>query len=214
MVRNSDAHSWAEAYVGGQWIPLDPSPIADQLDGGTIVAFFNLRKVLDSVSFFWDRYILIFSGQDQMDAFTDARDRYRDMRGNLKRKYKDSPQNLLESALQTWRDIGLKRAIESPHWLFRLRWWLRKRRRKVSRTPVLFYREMLTILHRKGIERPPNTTPSEFIREIESDVPKECKTDLDLITVLFYRARYGKYELTPRDQSGVEHPSAASNACN
>ena len=207
MVRNSDAHSWAEAYVGEQWIPLDPSPIAQQVDGGTIVAFFNLRKVLDSVSFFWDRYILIFSGQDQMDAFTDARDRYRDVRRSLKRKYKDSPQNLLDGALRTWQMHRYKAAIGialTALIVASLRIWLRSRRRaKVSRTPVLFYREMLTILHRKGIERPAHATPAEFIREIEGSVPNECKTDLDLITVLFYRARYGKYELTLRDQSSV-----------
>src|SRR4030095_12994888 len=48
--------------------------------------FFDPRKILDSMSFFWDRYILIFSAQDQIDMLSTIRDRYRDVNRKIREK--------------------------------------------------------------------------------------------------------------------------------
>ena len=206
IIRNSDAHSWAEAYVGGQWVLMDASPIESDISGFSLFAFLNPRRVLDSLSFFWDRYILIYSGQDQIDALQSIQDQYRAIRGKFRERYPIAePWSTV--LLRLWKTSGARMALVfiSGILLFVASRLLIRQRRQVlmSRTPILFYQEMLSILSKKGYTRPAYATPAEFLKTIEKRIPEEGRPYLQQLTDLFYRARFGGYTLTAADQSLV-----------
>ncbi len=59
IVRQSDAHSWVEALIGGYWVRFDPTPSA-QAAGPSVSAL-----LLDSITMAWSRYVVGFSAEDQ-----------------------------------------------------------------------------------------------------------------------------------------------------
>ncbi|MGE5893879.1 MAG: transglutaminase-like domain-containing protein, partial [bacterium] len=59
ILRQSDAHSWVEAFIDGRWILYDPTPPS-----------FAARKnilflIIDLLRLNWDRYVVGFSSDDQ-----------------------------------------------------------------------------------------------------------------------------------------------------
>lgn len=202
LVRQTDAHSWVEAYVGGSWLPFDPSPRPI----GTEKRFFiDFRKLFDSISYFWDRYILIYSAEDQINTVTSLRDQYLEVEKKVQ-TISDQHYGLL-NLREWWR--AYQRAIllvaSSVLLIYiSIRYFVRSRRRsRVSRTPVLFYQEMLSILESKGFVREPQITPTEFLQNIQSDLPEKYSEDIDRLTQLFYRARFGNYPLTAFEENSV-----------
>lgn len=206
IIRNSDAHSWVEVYLAGQWIAMDPSPIAESVDESSILAYLNPQRIMESISFFWDRYILIFSGQDQLDAVAELQDQYRALRDKMRTRY-PLPGPFPEMLLRFWRESRWSLAFAAVLGLLLFaaaRLWMRRRNQgRISRSPILFYQEMLSILAAKGFSRPPQSTPAEFLSAIEKKIPQQQRPDLEHLTDLFYRARFGGYSLTPSDQTLV-----------
>ena len=206
VVRQSDAHSWVEVYLDGIWVAYDPSPVPQE----TVQAFrsfFNLRKIIESVQFFWDRYVLIFSAQDQLDAVSTARDEYHRMGSRLKQTYGQFPEYLVTLG-QLWKrykvTLGLVGGFIAILFLAIRQLWRRRRRIEISSTPVLFYQEMLTILERRGFFRAPSSTPAEFVQRIGGQLPSKVKPDIEHLTKLFYRSRFGNYSLSPSERVEVD----------
>jgi transglutaminase-like putative cysteine protease len=204
LVRNSDAHSWVEVYFNGQWIPFDPSPRPELAAGAGAAGFFSIKKIMESIAFFWDRYILIFSAQDQIETLDSIRDRYREMKSRARTLHWPDPILVWEKWARMNRLnlvlffglIALSAAI--------IRFWTVYRKTiKMSRTPILFYREMLSILEKNGYRRELHQTPAEFVERLNEQMPLPLQKDLNLITELFYKARFGSYKLTATDQSEV-----------
>jgi len=69
IVRKSDAHSWVEAYINGQWKRFDPTP-------AVAVERFSQEYSLfwDSVKMNWSRYIVGFSSADQRVLFGELKE--------------------------------------------------------------------------------------------------------------------------------------------
>lgn len=205
LVRQTDAHAWVEVYLNGQWYSVDPSPRPQSVGGGS---FFSLRKLVESISFFWDRYILIFSGQDQVDVVTSVRDQYRQIRKGFKSREETLPSLIEQKLVRFWKRYRLPLvgtvaliAISSAWLRFRRR---RKKLLKLISTPVLFYQRTLTVLHEKGYPKPPQSTPSEFVKQIQPQIPAACVEDLTLLTNLFYQSRYGDHKLTESEIAAVK----------
>jgi len=59
LIRQSDAHSWVEAYMGGEWIPFDPTPPVRRTERITMVLLADMLKMS------WNRYVVGFSAYDQ-----------------------------------------------------------------------------------------------------------------------------------------------------
>ena len=206
VVRNSDAHSWVEVYFDGMWVPFDPSPRPEFAAANSKRFNFDFRKILESINFFWDRYILIFSGQDQVDALTAVRDRYQELRSRVSTSGEHDA-NVLESILNWWKNNRKMLAIIATTILLiavSVPIILHHRRAlKISRSPILFYHEMLSILEKKGFCRQANATPAEFMQFIQKHVPQEIQSDLNSLTEMFYRTRFGHYQLTEVDQAQI-----------
>ena len=209
LVRQRDAHTWVEVYFGnGLWITFDPSPRAVAgASGKQFWEFFNPRKILDSISFFWDRYILIFSAQDQINAISNLRDRYRNFHESLRQRTKGAT-----GERASWRMIWRRYRVTIltllllpliSYFVFRL-YHAHQRKRELIRTPILFYQEMLSLLQQKGFIKPVALTPFEFASQVRNAMPSPSNEDVIHLTDLFYRARFGNYSLTREDQTFVE----------
>ena len=73
VVRREDAHAWVEAYDGETWQTFDPTPPSlrpGNSEGGLVGMYASALG--DSISYFWDRYILTFGLADQVSLAIDA----------------------------------------------------------------------------------------------------------------------------------------------
>lgn len=61
IVRQSDAHSWVEAFISGRWKRYDPTPAVFAAQPGLPALFF------DSLNLTWSRYVVGFSYFDQRE---------------------------------------------------------------------------------------------------------------------------------------------------
>ena len=76
-VRDSDAHSWVEAYFprNQAWIEFDPTPssgINDYSQGGVLAGF---RKYIDAMEVFWLDYIVTLDSDEQASMMVDLQHR-------------------------------------------------------------------------------------------------------------------------------------------
>lgn len=71
-IRREDAHAWTEVWDGKAWRTFDSTP-ALLRPGATSANPLRiyLEALGDSLTFFWDRYVLTFGLGDQIDLFTD-----------------------------------------------------------------------------------------------------------------------------------------------
>ncbi len=84
IVRNSNAHAWVEARLGGAgWRILDPTPAAGRpraVDAGMLGL---VRQAWDYLEFRWERYVLSYGFYDQARAFFGLRSLWLDLRRML-----------------------------------------------------------------------------------------------------------------------------------
>ncbi|MCI0416906.1 DUF3488 and transglutaminase-like domain-containing protein [bacterium] len=209
-IRQSDAHSWVEVYFGnGLWVQFDPSPRTVAGPGGSrsIWEIINPRKIFDSISFFWDRYILIFSAQDQINVLTSVRERYRKLNETLREKSSNatSPHAWWRMMWKQNRLLLVLIGLLPGLIYYAVRFYkARKRKLELIRSPILFYQEMLALLQQKGFVKPVAATPFEFAEQVTQVLPAPSNEDVASLTDLFYKARFGNYSLTPDDQAFVE----------
>lgn len=71
-IRREDAHAWTEVWTGTRWATFDGTPPAER-PGATRENPLRLYAAAlgDSLTFFWDRYVLTFGLGDQVALFED-----------------------------------------------------------------------------------------------------------------------------------------------
>lgn len=75
IIRQSDAHSWVEAWIPERgWTTFDPTP--PDLSGGSFSLAFGWRRLLDEIEIAWDTYIVGLDLDDQENALEEVRDRF------------------------------------------------------------------------------------------------------------------------------------------
>ena len=84
-VRESDAHSWVEAYFprAESWIEFDPTPSAginDYTQGGLMA---RLRKYADAMEVFWLDYIVTLDSDEQASIMVDLQHRLLSVKDRL-----------------------------------------------------------------------------------------------------------------------------------
>jgi transglutaminase-like putative cysteine protease len=73
VIRREDAHAWVEVWDGGKWVTFDPTPAAlrpGHSDGSLLNMYASALG--DSITYFWDRYILTFGLGDQVALAVEA----------------------------------------------------------------------------------------------------------------------------------------------
>lgn len=90
VIRREDAHAWVEVWNGTRWTTFDPTPASMRpgLDkSGALRAYVNALG--ESVTYYWDRYVLTYGLGDQVaiavNAIGAARDAFQGAREGLAR---------------------------------------------------------------------------------------------------------------------------------
>ncbi len=200
IVRQSDAHSWVEAFLPGSgWVEFDPTP-ARPGDGD--FSFSRIvGKLLDNLDILWneivtfDRYkqfgffrTLIRNTAEKWDGFSaSARNLVNfDLGGMIKEKMK-SPGVILAGALFAFSIL-----VGILLWIFRmpLMTFLRKYVFSLDPNEMVreYYRDMLRIFKSKGAAKLPAETPREFLARIQDSYQVPYP---DLITDIYVRTRFG-----------------------
>jgi protein-glutamine gamma-glutamyltransferase len=205
VVRASDAHSWVEAWISGRgWITYDPTPP----DPNAFESAFMTRMSLffDAAEQFWQDWILSYDLDHQITLATRVQQSSRGARPLW-----------FERAAGWLTDAGRSSATYAPRAGVALflaiaavlfgpaasRWWrgaMRVRRLKRGEgdasDATLLYRRMLGLLERRGIQKPPWLTPSEFARVLPATELSPLVEDL---TSAYVEFRFGgKRDAAPR----------------
>lgn len=108
-VRESDAHSWVEAYFprSDAWIEFDPTPSAginDYTQGGLMA---RLRKYADAMEVFWLDYIVTLDSDEQASIMVDLQHRLLSIKDRFLFYYLDA---------KVWARTLLNRWIVDRSW--------------------------------------------------------------------------------------------------
>ncbi len=140
IVRQSHAHAWVEAHLGGaEWAVLDPTPAAGRPLSRAAGLGLLLEQAYDALIFRWDRYVLTYGFNDQLGFAIWMRNLWKDLLGRFGGGERSEP---AAPAPRTPAESGEPRGdvvepgarIEGLRWLplllpvAALLYWLRRRR--------------------------------------------------------------------------------------
>ncbi len=197
MIRQSDAHSWVEAYVRPYgWVSFDPTGSSEaereQPTPGvrTQASLWDLKDYLRSA---WMRYVVSYDQYRQVEMYHVVRGALWGLRLNLDRMMHGSAEMFI-SAGSAIRVISfvLVSLISLTSAAFGLFLWSRRRRHVPN--AVKFYDAMLRLFRSKGLHRAPSVTPVEFAGQAAEMFP-DCGALVSEITDQFCLVRYGGHSL-------------------
>ena len=198
-VRQRNAHSWVEVYFPShEWVSFDPTPSAMLVEENITVT--AISRYIAYIRLKWDRYIINFTFQDQVNAAKEARRRTEVGR---------------ESILGLIALIKLKSAtVMRPFAVsiativliyLSLKWRRSKRtqRYKLSnKGSVPFYQEMLRVLAKRGVIKPDGMTPREFAHMVTAE-RGPLYGSITEITAAFEKVRYGGFTLGAGEMDSI-----------
>lgn len=212
-VRQSDAHSWVEAYFDHYgWMTFEPTP-ASGIGRAAPVSPLMLAfgRVMDALKVRWYRYVIDYNFRDQLvmirgiirfqaavsgffDRISFGQNGFEDMHG-------------YDGTTMFGFAVVLVVCAAGSLGLFLLLQALVKRlgqgretglrRRLVS---VRFYSEICDLLRRRGIVRPPHETPGEFALRVSRQPELEPLVE---VTDWYYRERYGDMPPSPAERERI-----------
>ncbi len=188
IVRQSDAHAWAEVWLAGRgWVRVDPTAAVapERIQGGLIDAvaasepvpgrlrdaspvWLQVAMSWDAMNDFWNQRIVSFDAQAQL--------------GLLDRLGVDDPD---------WRALGLGLAGSLTAFFIALSGYLAWRHRAPDRDwPARLHELVITRLRRRGLEPGRAEGPIAFIERAEQACP-DLAQPLGEIRKLYAALRYG-----------------------
>ncbi|MFN0109244.1 MAG: DUF3488 and DUF4129 domain-containing transglutaminase family protein [Blastocatellia bacterium] len=222
-VRQSDAHSWVEAYFPNhQWIAFDPTPAAglSAYDGGLMAI---LRQYGEAMEMLWLEEVANFDTSKQISLFVSAQNWLSSYQRSVSKRWLEWTQNIGEQ-MDSWRgkrapadgDESNKFDWRNAAWhpfaltlaglLFvgllllqhkRFPFWKRTAKPTAAESAIRFYREMLNSLERTGHRRQPDQTPLEFAAQLAMPAVNE-------LTQLYQRQRFSDATLTKEETVRIE----------
>lgn len=203
MVRAQDAHAWVEAWVDGRWRRYDPTP-GDRFANPPPTYWRRWRERVDYVNFLWNIHVLTYDAQSQMElassTIQSAQQWDNQMERFLHRWGRVSGQGG-RKLLGGWRVWSVGLFLGGV--LIYLRWKFRNKRRGFQgQGPIVFYREALTLLERRGVRRRPVDTPREILQRLQGQ--PEVAKPFATLTSLYESIRFGGQSLTAEDQSLIQ----------
>ena len=212
-IRNGDAHSWAEAYVDGRWMTMDPTPSARAQTGPAEGPLAGFAAMMDAIRSRWVRNVVGYDLRAQASGFRAfltwlsrsgvGDGESRGFNPNQGVEESDATDTggatastvgvlvvLLLLGFVLWRALGRKGVL-------RLRFF---RPQPVS---VRTYKRMEKILARRKLNRPVSRTVTEHLRFIEG-LDFEARDDVALITKAYLEGRFGGRTLAPKRRGELQ----------
>ena len=177
LVSQRSAHAWVEAYVGGGWLRLDPTP-PDQGPGSTIAQgrIGSATLLMDALRHKWDTMVLAYDLGKQAGLL-------RSLSGSLGDALRWRP-----APIDTAVIAVLVAALAATGVLLK---------RGGPADPVLaLYARLHRRLRRRGLIRDPAEGPRDFARRASAELPASADT-IDRVTDGYVRLRYGGRRLPP-----------------
>jgi transglutaminase-like putative cysteine protease len=205
VVRASDAHSWVEAWIPGRgWTTYDPTPPDPTATQGALMTRVSL--FFDAAEQFWQDWILSYDLEHQIVLASRVQQSGRGAKMHWMDRAADWFTGAARSsagyapAVATAVFVAIVFLILGP---FVTRWFrgaMRVRRMKRGEghasDATLLYQRMLALLERRGIQKPPWLTPSEFAKVLPPTALSPLVEDL---THAYVEFRFGgKREAAPR----------------
>jgi hypothetical protein len=181
-VRQGQAHAWAEAYAGGRWITLEPTPASGF--SAARDAFFNrLERMMNAVELKWYRYVIGYDSYSQRNTFFRL------------------SQAITRERVRAWARAaarpagGVLLAVLLALILGRLK-------RRVRAMPVTLYGRAAVLLEEAGIPREPHMTPLEHALRARAARPELAPAAA--LVELYYIDRYSGRRLGLEDAVKAE----------
>lgn len=185
VVRLEDAHAWVELWDGEKWLTFDPTP-ATLRPGNAQTGLLRLyaAAIGDSVTYFWDRYVLTFGLGDQVALALEMLYRVRDAFSAARRLARGG----IRIGAIDWQMVGIIVSIVAA--LLFVLYLLRQRESA--------FELLAAHLRRLGIEIGPATTMEEALARLREEKPLAAQELAPLI------ALYEEERFSPRvDRSRV-----------
>jgi protein-glutamine gamma-glutamyltransferase len=209
VVRASDAHSWVEAWIPGHgWTTYDPTPPDPAAFEGAFMA--RAALFFDAAEQFWQDWILSYN----LDRQITLASRVQQSSRGVKLRWIEGAIGWFASAARSsaqWSNgyapvaavvmfVAIVAVLLGPALSRWLRGAMRVRRLKrgegESSDATLLYQRMLGLLERRGIQKPPWLTPSEFARVLPAT---ELSPVVEDLTSAYVEFRFGgRRDVAPR----------------
>jgi transglutaminase-like putative cysteine protease len=206
-VRQSDAHSWVEAYFPQtkSWVTFDPTPPAGRIAQTRTGLAGQLSKYSEALELMWFQYVVGYDKQEQHSLATSLRNGLIDFRrGSAARweQVRSAFPSFVSFVLPAIVAFGtvfiavvLTSRIRRLGWRRGLKVWRSTTGEENSR--VDFYRRLVTALAKQGIKREPHQTPLEFASTVGL-------AEAASITKAYNRVRYGEEKLSASERKEIE----------
>jgi transglutaminase-like putative cysteine protease len=214
IVRASDAHSWVEAYFGGEWVTFDPTPPTTEKSS----LLSRLAKYADWIQLSWSEWVINYDFGHQMQMAQNVQRTSRNWTESL-RSWFEHAQIRNRQRLKTLQlrhaTLGLLLPLAPVLVLVALRYevigklmrrvrlyWHLHTPESPKANPVLasrLYAELLRLLERHGFARRPTQTPLEFALAVQTPSLAPAVREF---TSIYTCARYGD---TPCDTLRLRH---------
>jgi transglutaminase-like putative cysteine protease len=196
MVRASDAHSWVEAWTtSGGWTVFDPTPPAAEASDGLIG---RIALLYDAANQFWQDWVLRYDLPRQVVLASrmqqSSRQLHVDWIPDIGAWGERNAEAIRRAAaiLASMAGIAILLVFYGPV----LALWWRSRRGLIrarrgqgeASDATLLYQRMLELLAKRGFQKPPWLTPSEFARVLPAS---ETAVLVDDLTAAYNEFRFG-----------------------
>jgi transglutaminase-like putative cysteine protease len=169
LVRQSDAHSWVEAWVDGEWQVLDPTPVLP----GSAARASNLAAWMDAARMRWYRYVVNYGASDQVEIAFAVRDGSRRLRQRLGELSLGEIVRKLRSGEIGGPGVAIPLAVAIVVVGLALAW-----RRRATRSgdaasvhpSSVEYRRLLVLLGKRGFRKGEADTAEEFLERISPEL--------------------------------------------
>jgi transglutaminase-like putative cysteine protease len=211
-VRQGDAHSWVEAFVGerdrGTWRTFDPTPTAGtQPIESTIGAFAYSRDIVEALSERWNRYVVGYDLRTQVRVYEDLAQRYELLRSRRRASCGFFTNRTRAGLLLVGGVMGMACA----YWLSRR---VRVARRAAQRRSVraidlrredgaTMYTEIESALRELGLVRPVGLPPLRYAEQMGEKSHPLAEEALSL-TKTYLEVRFGGARLSDEKKRDFE----------